>query len=1151
MKFSGERFIPNETDRDIKIEHLHRYYAITDLVRGKSILDAASGEGYGSYILSQYAYHVTGLDLSAEAIVHSKLTYAKDNISFVQGSIDELPIPDNSIDVVVSFETIEHVNEETQHRFLQEIKRVLKPNGLLVISTPDKYIYSERANYRNPYHVHEFDKEEFYHFLRYYFSEIDIYSQVFEISSLMLNNRMDQVKRIHIESNDYIKNGKYMVAVCSDESLSNINLNSFVPEHQDKYFEIIQRIIALQDEVEERNVHIKHLDDVVLSKDQHIVQIDEKNKYLQGQLEHQSKTTDDTLSLLNQNMNIINSLQSQLKENSEKLFDVLQRLAVQEEVVNRLREELKAKEEIIESMDDLHIQINTKVNEYNEHNKNLGTGLLEKDQIIQNQLGHINMLLEQERKLNNILHSGGWRALTKYYRFRDMILPENSKRKLIAKMTYKTLKNPKQIVKRINKDNIKKLKYYLKTEDPSLVESRIENYLERHTEGKHIGIQTYQNIDTSQKLVFPIFDTPLVSIIIPVYNQWEYTYACLKSILDNTNDVAYEVIVADDMSSDETIHIQDKVKNINVIRDGINRGFLLNCNHAAGYANGKYLFFLNNDTNVQTEWLSSLLSLIEKDETIGMVGSKLVYPDGRQQEAGGIIWNDASGWNYGRLDDPTKPEYNYVKEVDYISGAAIMIRAELWTKIGGFDERYVPAYFEDSDLAFEVRKHGYKVMFQPKSVVVHFEGISHGTDVSSGVKSYQVANKEKFINKWSTILQRDHFLNSEHVYFARDRSKEKRTILIIDHYVPHYDKDAGSRTVYQYIRLFVELGMNVKFLGDNFFKHEPYASDLEQMGVEVFYGKWYADNFKEWIRKNGTYIDFTYLNRPHISTKYIDLIRKYTNSKVFYYGHDLHYLRELREYALSRNEELLKSAEHWRKVEYELIHKSDVIYYPSQVEVDELKKQFPDSLIKAIPAYIFEDVQVRDSFLPIAERQDLLFVGGFGHKPNVDAVLWFAEEIFPNVLKALPTIKWFVVGSNPPDVIRKLQSDNIIVTGYVSDEELQQYYKKSRLVVVPLRFGAGVKGKVVEAMYYGMPIITTSVGSEGLPEADEYLVKCDECRNFAKIIVEMYFDEQKLTQLSEKSRKFVSKFYSKESVLSMIEQDFMIQEKRKDQKNVD
>lgn len=297
--------------------------------------------------------------------------------------------------------------------------------------------------------------------------------------------------------------------------------------------------------------------------------------------------------------------------------------------------------------------------------------------------------------------------------------------------------------------------------------SRIDSYVDRHDDNNQqteLQLYTVTNYD---ELEFNHFEKPLVSIIIPVYNQWKYTYSCLASILENTPDLTYEVIIADDMSTDETIDIEKIVKNITIVRDGVNRGFLLNCNNAAKSARGKYVFFLNNDTNVQANWLSSLVELIEPEPSIGMVGSKLVYPDGRLQEAGGIIWNDASGWNYGRLDDPEKPEYNYVKEADYISGAAILIRHTIWQELGGFDERYVPAYFEDTDLAFEVRRLGYKVLLQPKSVIVHFEGISHGTDTSNGIKSYQVTNKEKFMDKWKEELLRDQFPNAEHIFGPR------------------------------------------------------------------------------------------------------------------------------------------------------------------------------------------------------------------------------------------------------------------------------------------------------------------------------------------------------------------------------------------------
>jgi GT2 family glycosyltransferase len=263
----------------------------------------------------------------------------------------------------------------------------------------------------------------------------------------------------------------------------------------------------------------------------------------------------------------------------------------------------------------------------------------------------------------------------------------------------------------------------------------------------------YRAVDTGARLDFDIQVNPLVSIIIPVHDHWEYTYSCLYSILRNTSEIAYELIVADDCSVDETRNILDRVSGIRVVRSGENLGFLRSCNRAAREAAGKYLLFLNNDTNVQPRWLNGLASLLEGDSSVGLGGSKLVYPDGRLQDAGGIVWNEGSCWIYGRWDDPNKQKYNRIIEADYVSGACMIIRKELWEEIGGFDERYSPAYYEDTDLAFEVRKRGYKVVYQPESVVVHFEGVSCGRDNRKGIKSFQEINREKFLRKWETVLR--------------------------------------------------------------------------------------------------------------------------------------------------------------------------------------------------------------------------------------------------------------------------------------------------------------------------------------------------------------------------------------------------------------
>ncbi len=211
-----------------------------------------------------------------------------------------------------------------------------------------------------------------------------------------------------------------------------------------------------------------------------------------------------------------------------------------------------------------------------------------------------------------------------------------------------------------------------------------------------------------EPIEFKVVNKSKVTIIIPVHNKFDYTYKCLKSIYLHTNLEEIEIIIADDSSTDETINIHKYVKNVKIVRNEKPLGFLKNCNNASKYAKGKYILFLNNDTQVQPGWLDYLIETIESDDKIGLVGPKFVYPDGRLQEAGGIIWKDGTGWNYGRFDDPEKPEYNYLKEVDYISGACILIRKDLWEEIGGFDERFTPAYFEDTDLAFEVRRKGIK-----------------------------------------------------------------------------------------------------------------------------------------------------------------------------------------------------------------------------------------------------------------------------------------------------------------------------------------------------------------------------------------------------------------------------------------------------------
>ena len=642
------------------------------------------------------------------------------------------------------------------------------------------------------------------------------------------------------------------------------------------------------------------------------------------------------------------------------------------------------------------------------------------------------------------------------------------------------------------------------------------------------------------KLVFPKEENPMVSIVIPVYNQIHYTYLCLASILEHTKDVSYEIIIADDVSTDATEHLSEFAENLVIRRNQTNQGFLKNCNQAAEAARGKYVMFLNNDTQVTEGWLSSLVNLIESDDTIGMVGSKLVYPDGRLQEAGGIIWSDGSGWNYGRLDDPDKAEYNYVKDVDYISGAAILLSVKLWKQIGGFDERFAPAYCEDSDLAFEVRKAGYRVVYQPLSKVIHFEGISNGTDVNgSGLKRYQVENSEKLKEKWAEEFKKQCVnTGNPNPFRARERSQGKKIILVVDHYVPTFDRDAGSKTTFQYLKMFLKKGYVVKFLGDNYLHEEPYSTTLQQMGIEILYGQEYVTGIWDWLDKNGNEITAAYLNRPHIATKYVDYIADHTNMKIIFYGHDLHFLREFREYELTGDPAKKRDSDYWKSIEFTLMHKAAVSYYPSEVEIEAIHEIDDTVKAKAITAYVYEDF-LDNLNLDFEKREGLLFVGGFAHPPNADAVLWFANEVFPLIRKKL-NVNFYIVGSKVTEEIKALEQpgNGIIVKGFVSEEELSELYRTCRLVVVPLRYGAGVKGKVVEAIYNGAPIVTTSVGSEGIPGVEDVLLVEDQPEAFADTVVKTYSDTEKLAELSKKTQSYIRDHFSIDAAWEVIREDF-------------
>lgn len=350
-----------------------------------------------------------------------------------------------------------------------------------------------------------------------------------------------------------------------------------------------------------------------------------------------------------------------------------------------------------------------------------------------------------------------------------------------------------------------------------------------------------------------------------------------------------------------------------------------------------------------------------------------------------------------------------------------------------------------------------------------------------------------------------------------------RKILVIDDKMITPDRDAGSVTAWFFLKALIELKYDVTFIPDNLQPLGRYTDDIRALGVRCLTNKeiWSVEEF---LAKAGERLDYVLLYRVHTARLNLPLVKKYApQAKIVFDTVDLHYLRELRQAELSNDEASIKAAQYTKQAEFEMMRAADATIVLSRAEQEIVNKEDPSINVFNIPLLL----DIPGCNTPFANRRDIVFIGGFLHQPNIDAIKYFVGDIWPVVKNQLPDANLLVIGSNAPDEISDLGKldSRIKVIGYV--ESLDPFFNQCRLTIAPLRYGAGIKGKIGTSSSYGVPCVATTLAAEGMGLVDgvEVLV-ADGAEQFAEKLIHLYNNEELWNQISKGALEFVQRNYS-------------------------
>lgn len=684
-------------------------------------------------------------------------------------------------------------------------------------------------------------------------------------------------------------------------------------------------------------------------------------------------------------------------------------------------------------------------------------------------------------------------------------------------------RNIKRAILRSKKDAAN-LFLHQDTRSTPLEGTRIKYLKNLFVQQKRKELEAFLNDGTPLKC--PTTTTPTISILLVLFNRAELTLSCLQSIISHCK-VPFELIIIDNASTDATVELLARVEGARIFRNDNNRGFLQACNQGFDYARGKYILLLNNDAEIRKESIGAAYKTLLSDHTIGAVGGRIVLLDGTLQEAGSIIWNDGSCAGYGRGEDPGDPKFMFRREVDFCSGAFLLVPMDVVRQLNGFDELYSPAYYEETDFCMRLREHGYKVMYEPRAQITHFEFAS--SENSDRAIQLQRSNRVKFVARHQERLPEQMSPHPTHLLPASLRgSVDSHRVLYIDDMIPHRDRGAGFPRSNGIVNQIDDLGHFITILPLNFPSREAWDLAYHDINptIECAFdiGR---EGIRDFINTRISFYDTLWISRPHnmefLASMLPDIRQQNPEIKIIYDSEAVYAHRDLIYAQLHGATDRYEEIEQQIEAELSMGHVADSVITVNHYEA----QQFREFGVQDI-SILDTSFEVSPSKAGFEERTGLLFVGNLDQddSPNVDSLLWFVEEVYPLLTDQFQGLPLTLIGSNRSDIIQKLASQHHFIKLLGKVDRLDPYFESHRLFIAPTRFAAGSPAKVILAASQGLPVVATSmIVEQSEMQANVSIV--DGGKNnpaaFALAIEEIITDKKKWQMIREEALLSVSK----------------------------